>query len=321
MQTQQLKVPPVVPGHERMVKGVYAAMSLLLKRCGVGELTEGRYEDEPGRPYRVAQELQQKHLLDLAGLKAREKMLDIGCGHGVLLRAARGKGIIGTGITISPDQMKFHNGLDTHLLNWRDIPEKKPEWQEQFNGVMAIGSLEHFVSPQEAAVGKKREIYQAFFEVCQWLLKPGGKLVVTAIHYLPDLILQPKMARNQFSKPWRWYTPEFHLGSVAWLGGAYYPIVGELDPIAKQCDFFINHEEDGTKDYHYTSEVWLKSLSGALLRLKLFGGLIKEFKKYPTSTLYGFICFFLFQSWHWQFRDRPGQGPPTRLIRYAWKRG
>jgi len=320
MQTQQKKIHPVAQGHERMVKGMYAAMSLLLERCGIWELTEGRYEDEPNRPYALAQKLQQKHLLNLANLKTGDKMLDIGCGHGVLLRAAKEEGIVGTGITISPDQMKHHNGCNTNLLNWRDIMEKKPEWKKQFDAVCAIGSLEHFVSPREAATGKKEEVYQSFFQVCRWLLKPGGRLVVTSIHYLPELVLRPKMARNQFFEPWRWFTPEFHLGCMAWSGGAYYPIVGELTPIAKQCNFRLDHEEDGTKDYHYTSEVWIKSLNQALLRSKLLGDLIKKFRKYPAPTFYGSLCILLFQSWNWQFRDYKNQGPPTRLLRYVWER-
>jgi len=319
MLTDEIEVPQVVPGHEKAIRGMYDILSSVLKRCGISELTEGRYENDSNRPYALAQKLQQQYLLRLAGLKTGDRMLDIGCGHGILLGEAKIHNIIGTGITLSPNQIKTNHSLDMHLLNWRDIPEKKPEWQEQFNGVMAIGSLEHFVSPREAAEGIKNDVYFAFFEVCRWLLKPGGRLVVTAIHYLPNMILQPKMARNQFFKPWRWRTLDFHLGSLAWLGGAYYPTVGELAPIAKKCGFRLNHEEDGTKDYYLTNEMWMKKLRGALLKSKILKEIFNEFKRYPFHTMYGFLCIVLFQSWSWQFRGNGGD-PPTKLLRYAWQK-
>ncbi len=320
MKKQQLAVPPVALRHEKAVREMYNILSSVLKECGINELTEGRYQGNPARSYAVAQELQQEYLLRLARLKTGDEMLDIGCGHGLLLQEAKRQGISGKGITLSQKQLEDHQDLDTCLLNWRKIPEKMPGWKNQFDGVCAIGSLEHFVSPQEAAGGIKNDVYLAFFEVCRWLLKPGGRLVVTAIHYLPNMILRPKMARNQFFEPWRWCTPDFHLGSVAWLGGAYYPTVGELVSIAKRCGFLLNREEDGTKDYYLTSEVWIKKIRSALLRLKFSKEIFSGFKSYPLHTIYGFLCIVLFQSWNWQFRDQKGQGPPTQLMRYVWER-
>jgi len=319
MQTQQLAVPPVQIRHEEAVKGTYDIISIMLKYGGIYELSEGCYQGDQNRSYTEAQQLQQKHLLNLTGLKRGDHLFDIGCGHGVLLQEAKRQGIINKGITLSRKQFEDHRDLDTYLLNWRQIPEKRPNWENQFDAVCAIGSLEHFVSPREVADNLKEKIYLSFFRVCRWLLKPGGRLVVTAIHYRPELVLCTKNAQNQYYKPWRWFSGQFHLGTLAWLGGSYYPIVDELPPIAESIGFSLDFQEDGTKDYFFTSEHWLNELKNKMLKTSLLREILHEFKVYPFHTTYGLLCLLLFQSWNWQFRGN-GDDPPTKLLRYVWKK-
>jgi len=320
MITQAIKMAGALPEHEKAVKGIYDTVGLMFEKGGIEELTEGRFQGDPLRSYEYAQILQQNHLIELAGLKPNDSFLDIGCGHGVLLNQAKKQGIIGTGITLSERQIRDHKDLDTHLLNWRDIQQKKPEWEGRFDAITAIGSLEHYVSPEEAANNMSGEIYKSFLEVAKWLLKPGGKLVVTAIHYLPELILKPELATNLFLKPWKYFSGQFHLGTLAWLGGAYYPTIGELPPIAKDLGFNLSLEEDGTQDYYFTSEEWMRRSRRVLLTTNFIKTLLLEkSKKFPSHAKYGLFCLFLFQSWNWQFRPKNGQAP-TKLLRYVWEK-
>lgn len=314
-----IEVPKVVPGHEESVRGMYDVLRFVLKQSNVNELTEGCHEDDLSRSYEEAQRLQQIHLLDIAGAEEGHNLFDIGCGHGVLLREAKRRGVNGVGITLSPDQLQTHQGLKTHLLNWRDILKKQPHWRGCFDVITAVGSLEHFVSPEEATMGKKTDVYDAFFDVCRQLLKRSGRLLVTAIHYKPGKVLHPKWAKNQYFSPWRWFSPQFHLGSMAWLGGAYYPTVGDLEKRAKQSGFKLLLEEDGTKDYYFTSEEWLRRWKGAILTVETVKGLVSQFRRYPKHIAYGMLAIVVFQSWNWQFREKNGEAP-TVLLRYVWKR-
>lgn len=313
-----MDIPLLAEGHEKTVQGVYDIINIMQKKSGILELTEGRYEDNPNRDYYYAQGLQQKHLLTLAEIKPGDKLLDIGCGMGVLLREAKHQDIKGCGITLSKKQLESHTDIETYLLNWRHIIKNKPEWENNFDSICAIGSLEHFVSPKET--DQKTEIYNSFFETCRWLLKPGGHLVVTAIHYRPEYILDQENAYNQINKPWLWFRgAQFHLGILAWLGGAYYPTIGDLPPIAKNKGFKLIEEEDGTKDYYHTSEFWLKNMIQKSLTTNMQKTILGQFNKYPLHTTYGMMSLMLFKNWNWQFRaDKKGKAP-TKLIRYSWK--
>jgi hypothetical protein len=42
--------------------------------------------------------------------------------------------------------------LDVYLLDYRAIPD---EWDRTFDGVIASGSIEHFVRPDDAAGGNR----------------------------------------------------------------------------------------------------------------------------------------------------------------------
>ena len=82
--------------YEKRVANFYVLMGVTTKWSGLLELTEGRYEGDESRSYKEAQSLQQDHLLDLVDLKAGQKVLDIGCGHGVLMRKAKEREAIPT---------------------------------------------------------------------------------------------------------------------------------------------------------------------------------------------------------------------------------
>ena len=237
------------------------------------------------------------------------------------MKAAQKIGIEGIGITLSEAQLDFHEDLETYVVNWRNVKEEFPGWKGKFEAVTAIGSLEHFVSPEEAYWGFSNQIYGDFFETMSWLLKPGGKLVVTAIHYKENLVLEPQMAKNLFIRPWTWGSPQFHLGVLSWLGGAYYPKVGELDPIAFKKGFWLDHQEDGTEDYRLTSEIWQQKLRSILFNFNgLSWDLTKKAFRHPVHSTWGIVALGLTESWVKQFRFNERKEYPTQLVRYVWSK-
>jgi len=116
----------------------------------------------------------QERKLDLSCRKLKlepgDKLLDIGCGWGAMLRwTAKNYGIKGYGITLSEKQVEHNrkcikeegleDQLQVELLDYRDLP-KEPT----FDKIVSIGMIEH--------VGLKQ--YPAYFQSAYQCLKPGG---------------------------------------------------------------------------------------------------------------------------------------------------
>ena len=104
--------------------------------AGIQDYTEGIYNGDPSIPYDTAQKNQHNYLLDELGAGEGFRLLEVGCGLGTLLETAKERGVIGTGITISEDQVfKCRaKGLNVHLLNYKDLPD---EFDKSFDGIIA----------------------------------------------------------------------------------------------------------------------------------------------------------------------------------------
>lgn len=108
---------------------------------------------------------------DLTG----KRLLDIGCGWGPILQAVRKRDGESIGLTLSPGQVGYcvQHELDARLLNYKDV---KKGQLGKFDGIIAIGALEHFCSVQEHLAGKQEGVYRRFFEICADMLAPGARL-------------------------------------------------------------------------------------------------------------------------------------------------
>jgi len=303
----------------RRVVTCYSLFDAFMSRAGFTDLTDGMYENDSNRTYEQAQARQAEVLLDRADVSAERRVLDIGCGYGRILKAAGSRGAKGWGITVSPEQVKrnMDAGLNVRLQNYKHLG---PEWDGQFDAVVANGSLEHFAQPEDAAAGRDDAIYRHLFETVHRLLDPntaGAKFVTTAIHFRrrpdPLLLLGAESALARGSE-------EFHLARVLSHGfGGWYPVVGQLESCADGL-FRLVHQEDGTEDYRRTSDACLAASSR---RIHSLGGLpiwlraIPLMLRHPVQTVRLYQCIFGSESWNWQFR---GDLPSTQLLRQTWER-
>jgi len=105
------------------------------------------------------------------GLKAGDRILDIGCGWGSFLKFAAEKyGIKGVGVTISKEQQKLAQkmcqGLDIEirLQDYRDVDEK-------FHHIVSLGMIEH--------VGYKN--YKEYMKMVHKCLKDDGLFMLHTI--------------------------------------------------------------------------------------------------------------------------------------------
>jgi cyclopropane fatty-acyl-phospholipid synthase-like methyltransferase len=274
---------------------------------GVSDLTDGKYVDERNdqAAYLAAQHRQAEYLLDQVGCGPGSRILDIGCGYGRMLEHATRRSAEAVGITISPPQVRYcrARGLEVYEQNYRDIfGDGDRNIQGPFDGLVANGSLEHFVQTDDAANGRADSIYAEMFGICHRLLRPGGRLATTAIHFRDvnqvrpaDLLLGPD-AHPPGSQA-------YHFAMIERSFGGWYPEPGQLQRCAAP-HFELVDEEDGTHDYHLTSEYWLRRLKwGSAFDPRVWVALARAWWRHPRPLAQMLRCILWAQSWAWQFRS------------------
>src|SRR5438128_4685535 len=124
------------PAGRSITVDCYEFWDRVFRRAGLLDYSEGAYYGDAALPYEQAQRNQVSMLLNQVNFQPGSRVLDIGCGNGTLLSEVRRRGGIGTGVTISPAQVRFcrQQGLDAHLLDYRDISR---QWSRRFDAVIA----------------------------------------------------------------------------------------------------------------------------------------------------------------------------------------
>ena len=302
---------------------------------GITDFTDGKYVDDRNdrAAYLAAQERQAEYLLDQAQCGPRTRLLDIGCGYGRILEHAARRGATPIGITISPPQVADcrARGLRVAELNYRNIFHSQPlspplhpsegpwrglvseSWAQSFDAIVANGSLEHFVQPNDAAEGRTDAIYEEMFAICRRLLVDGGRFVTTAIHFrMADQFDPVQIARGPASQAPGSDAYQFAM-IMTWFGG-WYPAPGQLERCAAHR-FELVAEEDGTHDYHLTSEYWLRQLRRKLaINPRVWWAVAGQLWQRPRPAIEMLRLQLWDQSWAWQFRPPA----PMRLWRQTW---
>jgi len=312
--TERIAAMPTAP----TVVACYSVFDHFFPALGFTDLTDGMYEGDPTWPYEAAQARQADTLLDWGEVGPGRRLLDIGCGYGRILRAAQLRGARAWGITVSPEQVRRDRatGLNVRLADYKHLG---PEWDGQFDAVIANGSLEHFVQASDVAAGRDDEIYRHLFATVHRLLDPGRgprRFVSTAIHFRrrpdPRDCLQPPSVFRPGSH-------SFHWSRLTRSFGGWYPVPGQLEQCASE-HFRLIHEEDGTEDYRFTSEAWLfaaRRTLASVATVRLWWKALPVVLRRPVHTIRMLQCLLGSESWNWQFRGDP---PPTQLLRQTWER-
>jgi cyclopropane-fatty-acyl-phospholipid synthase len=200
----------------------------------------------------VAQEEKLDRICRKLRLGPGERMLDIGCGWGALIRyAARHYGVEATGITLSPSQEAMatrrivEDGLGEHcrveIRDYRDLPGRTV-----FDKVSSVGMFEH------VGRAKLREYFAAAFQA----LRPGGLLLNSGIIELEDA--RPASLRARVGRGLR--------GQGRFLQRYIFPD-GELLPLA---EVVRAAEEEGfeTRDVENLREHYMQTVRHWLRRLQ-----------------------------------------------------
>ncbi|MCA9238484.1 MAG: class I SAM-dependent methyltransferase [Planctomycetales bacterium] len=312
--------PPAPLTSPETVTDCYDVLDMC-RSCGITDFTDGKYvagEGDDRASYLAAQQRQADFLLDQIDCRRRSRVLDIGCGYGRILASAGSRGADAQGITLSPPQLRDcrRRGLAVYLCNYRELFANGgyDRWAHAYDGIVANGSLEHFVQTEDAAAGRADEIYREFFAICRRLLKPDGKLATTAIHARRVGQINP---RDLVSGPQALPTGSevYHAANLHRSFGGWYPEPGQLERCA--AGFFeLTAAEDGTDDYLRTSEYWVRQIKRSLIASPpAWAASIAAFARRPRAAWNMLRCLLWDQSWNYQFRNPA----PAQLWRHTWR--
>jgi cyclopropane fatty-acyl-phospholipid synthase-like methyltransferase len=292
---------------------VHAAEAVGIRDLADGEFRPGDTTLEQGI------ERQLNYLLDQVGCTGPGfRLLEIGCGYGHLLHLARERGAHAVGVNLSPEQVKYcnRNGLHVDCCTYRDLLDAR-EWHGRFDGVIANGSLEHWVQPEDVLAGRMNAIYHESFEIAHKVLDPDvedARYVTTAIH------VQRDVKPEDLLTPWRQQpmgTDRRHFSLLHhWMGG-WYPVARQLEECARPY-FTLEAEMDGSQGYKIANDHRMaRMMRGWYTNPKMVWRIARALIRHPSVTRTMLQSYFIEKSWDWQFW---GEDPPMRLLRHTWRR-
>ncbi len=285
---------------------------------GIRDLADGEFQPTD-TTLEEGIERQLNYLLDQVGCNHPGfRLLEIGCGYGHLLRLAWQRGARAVGVNVSPEQVKYcnDNGLQVYCCTYRDLLEAT-QWHGQFDGVIANGSLEHWVQPEDVQADRMKPIYHESFAIAHKVLDPSAleaRYVTTAIHVKrevkPEYLLTPWYRQPRGSD--RRHFSLLH----NWMGG-YYPVDGQLEECARPY-FSLKAEMDGSLGYKIANDYRMdRMLRGLYTNPKLVWRIARCLPRHPLVTSTMIKCYFIEKSWDWQFQ---GEDAPMKLLRHTWRR-
>jgi cyclopropane-fatty-acyl-phospholipid synthase len=216
-----------------------------------GDCSGAMYDGDFSLTLEQAQKAKHDYILESLNVGPGKRILDFGCGWGPVLNAARQRKAQGVGITLSTRQAEAcrRNGLEVYVKDWREVTSKT---FGSFDGVVSIGSFEHFCSEEEFAAGKQQEIYRNFMKLCRDLLPAGGRLYLQTMIWgknapPPEAVsLKAKKGSNEYVVA---VLKKFYPGS--WLPSGLDQIVSCAEPYLR-----LISAKNGRLDYIETMKQW-----------------------------------------------------------------
>jgi cyclopropane fatty-acyl-phospholipid synthase-like methyltransferase len=312
-----LPQPPCRVPATRLVKLCYTLVHAA-EAVGIRDLADGEYLPSD-KTLEEGIERQLNYLLDQVGCtRPGFRLLEIGCGYGHLLKLANERGAHAVGVNVSPEQVKYCNDNGSHVncCNYRDLLDAR-EWHGQFDGVIANGSLEHWVQPEDVQAGRMNPIYNESFAIAYNLLDPRARearYVTTAIHVKRDV--KPEYLLTKWYRQPRGSDRRHFSLLHNWMGG-YYPVDGQLEECARPY-FSLESEMDGTLGYKIANDYRMeRMLRGLYTNPKMIWRIARSLARHPRVAGTMIECYFIEKSWDWQFQ---GEDPPMKLLRHTWQR-
>jgi cyclopropane-fatty-acyl-phospholipid synthase len=190
------------------------------------------YFKDENESLETAQNNKIQHIIKKLNIKPNQKVLDIGCGWGLLaIDIAKASNCEVTGITLSENQLNYclkkakeanlENQVRFKLIDYRELDEK-------FDRIVSVGMFEH--------VGRK--FYKKFFKQIEKLMKDDG---ISLIHTIGSV--------NPPRDPHPWITKYI-------FPGGYTPSLSEVTTPLEKAGLIISDVEVLKLHYSYTLRHW-----------------------------------------------------------------
>ena len=230
-----------------------------------GSFSGAKYDGDFSLTLEEAQNRKHEYIFEQLNICRGNRVLDMGCGWGPFLKFLKERGVYGTGLTLSYDQMSAcqKNGLNVHLIDCRCVG---PNRLGTFDGVVSLGAFEHFATKQDWQSGEQDQIYRRFFQSVHSLLKEGSRF------YLQTMVFGKNMIDSEE------VSLEADIGSDAYIcalmqkqfPGSWLP--SGLEQILDNTEAFFEPIEisSGRLDYIETQKQWKRKFREFSLKKYLF---------------------------------------------------
>lgn len=227
--------------------------------------------ERPDQDLAAAQANKYEILCRKGALGPGQQVLEIGCGWGGFsLHAARHHGCSVDAITLSREQAALARdrvseaGLDNHvhvdLCDYRDV-------SGYYDSIIAIEMFE--------AVGA--EYFSLFFEKCDALLRPGGRLILQTISVPERTFADLRDGVNWMQK---------HI-----FPGGMLPSLAQIEKAVSRTDLIVTNIEDIAPHYVRTLQCWRNKFEANLETIRSLGfdeRFIRMWRYYFSAAEAGF---------------------------------
>lgn len=198
-----------------------------------------------------AQEAKMAKYFEMLNLSSGKRVFEIGPGWGHFAKYCRDRGVHHVSVVPAQGQYEYLKaaGFEVFQNIWQNFT---PEGQ--FDAVVSMGSVEHFVSPVDHLEGRQNLIYEQLFRYAHGLLKPGGRYAGQFMDFCGN-----KIDYSQVSVKAPKGSMYYHLGLLEY----FYP--ESWIPRNFQHFFYESNGEkyfevletiDGRLQYIWTMQVW-----------------------------------------------------------------
>lgn len=180
-----------------------------------------------------------------------KRLLDIGCGWGPMLNAARKRNGDAVGLTLSKGQVEHcrQRGLDARLKDYKDLGDGE---LGLFDGIVSVGAFEHFCSVEELLAGKQEAVYKNFFRICAEHLSLGGRLYLQTMTWGKKVPDSRRISLNAPPDSMEAILARIeHLYPGSWLPNNLKQLVG-----CASHHFDLISSNNGRLDYLQTLKAW-----------------------------------------------------------------
>lgn len=171
------------------VEMTYSPLDFIFRRSlgKTGDYSGALFDGDFTLSLEQAQRRKHEYIVESLGLKAGDRMIDLSCGWGPLLRFTGDQGISSIGLTLSSRQVRScrRQGLEVYERDCRTVDADE---FGQFDAIASVGGFEHFCSLEESRAGRQEEVYREFFANTATLLPVGKRFFLQTMVFGPNKI-------------------------------------------------------------------------------------------------------------------------------------